>query len=126
MVIRRASLESINPQVLPGRTLRWLVTSETLGAERMSIAIMECPPGSVLRPMHSHIDIEEVILVLEGKGEALIDGDVTPFQKGDAVLFPSGSKHMLRNNGTEMLVTASIFSPPTSPAEYVKYEGEGW
>ena len=126
MAMLKASLESTPAQELPGRTLKWLVTKDTIGAERMSIAIMECPRGSVLRPMHSHVNTEEVILVLEGEGEALIDGETTAFKKGDAVLFPSGSRHMLRNTGTETLVTASIFSPPTTPAQYVKHEGEGW
>ena len=54
----------------------------------MSIAIMDCPAGSVVRPLHSHKDIEEVILILDGQGEAWIDGEMVSFRKGDAVFFP--------------------------------------
>ena len=43
MSVRVVSLDSIEPQHLPGRDLQWLVTPETIGAEQLSIAIMTCP-----------------------------------------------------------------------------------
>jgi len=120
-----ASLSDVPVQDLPGRRLRRLVTKETGGAERLSIATMDCPPGSVLRPMHSHREAEEVLSVLEGEGEAMIEGETTPFKTGYAVLFPANSKHMLRNTGHEPPVTASVFSSPTSPSRYGLYDGVG-
>lgn len=127
MAVRVVSLDDTPVQQLPGRTLQWLVTPETLGAEKISIAIMNCPPGAVVRPLHAHRDIEEILLVLQGQGEAWVDGRVAPFRKGDAVLLPANSKHMVRNTGEEPVITASIFSPPTTPSSYVLYEDEeGW
>ncbi|HEY8344319.1 MAG TPA: cupin domain-containing protein [Bacillota bacterium] len=122
MSVRIASLNSIKPQHLPGRDLQWLVTKETIGAERLSVAIMTCPAKSIVKPLHSHKGIEEVILILEGEGEAYVDGDRAFFRKGDAVLFPADSKHQVRNTGDGPLVTASIFSAPTSPDSYVIYD----
>lgn len=126
MAIRIASLSDIPPQKLPGRELQWLVTPETIGAEKISMAIMDCPPGSTVRPLHSHRDIEEILFILDGEGEAWVDGEVASFKQGDAVLFPANSKHMVRNIGTTSLRTCSIFSPPTSPDTYTLYEDEGW
>ena len=126
MPVRIKSLEDCPIQQLPGRSLQWLVTRETIGAINLSIAIMTCPPHSVVRPMHSHEGVEEVLLILRGGGEAMVDGDVAPFAKGDAVLFPANSRHMVRNTRDETLTTASIFSPPTNPSRYRLYEGEGW
>ena len=126
MAIRIASLREIPAQQLPGRELQWLVTPETIGAEKISMAIMDCPPGSTVRPLHSHRDIEEILFILEGEGEAWVDGEVASFKQGDAVLFPVNSKHMVRNTGTSSLRTCSIFSPPTSPDTYTLYEDEGW
>jgi len=126
MGIRIASLSDVPAQKLPGRELQWLVTPETIGAEKISMAVMDCPPGSTVRPLHSHRDIEEILFILEGEGEAWVDGEVAPFKQGDAVLFPANSKHMVRNTGMTSLRTCSIFSPPTSPDSYSLYEDEGW
>ena len=126
MAIHIASLSDVPAQKLPGRELQWLVTPETIGAEKISMAIMDCPPGSTVRPLHSHRDIEEILFILEGEGEAWVDGEVAPFKQGDAVLFPANSKHMVRNTGATSLRTCSIFSPPTSPDSYSLYEDEGW
>ncbi len=126
MPVRVVSLDTTRKQELPGRTLQWLATPDTLGSTRIAVAIMECPGRSTVRPLHAHKDTEEILLILEGEGEALVDGATAEFQKGDAVLFPANSKHMVRNLSDFPLVTASIFSPPTSPASYMLFNGEGW
>jgi uncharacterized cupin superfamily protein len=126
MSVKVASVENIEPIKLAGRDLRWLVTPESVGAERLSIAIMNCHPHSVVRPMHAHRDIEEVILILDGEGEAWVDGDRAFFKKGDAVLFPANSRHQVRNTGGSPLRTASIFSAPTKPDDYVMYTDDAF
>lgn len=126
MAVKVVNIKDIETQHLPGRDLTWLVTKETIGAEKLSIAIMDCPAGSVVRPLHSHKDIEEIILILEGVGEAWVDGETAPFKKGDAVLFPANSKHQVRNTGNTSVITASVFSAPTSPENYVSYEEDAF
>lgn len=121
MPVKIISRDAIAAIELPGRQLQWLVTPETVGAEMLSIAIMTCPAFSVVRPMHAHRDTEEVILILEGEGEAWVEGDRAFFKRGDAVLFPANSRHQVRNIGSGVLMTASIFSPPTRPGDYVTY-----
>lgn len=126
MAIRIANLDSIPILDLPGRKLQWLITPETLGTRNLSMAVMDCPAGSTVRPLHSHTDTEEVIFILEGEGEALVDGEVAAFREGDAVFFPANSRHMVRNTGTTRLRTCSIFGPATTSGSYVLYEDEGW
>ena len=87
----------------------------------MSIAVMHCFPNEIVKPLHAHKDIEEVIYIVEGQGQAWIDGEFVDFNKGDAVFFPANSKHQVRNTSDDMLVTASIFSAPTSPEQYISY-----
>lgn len=122
MPVRLASLSSVKPLHLPGRDLQWLVTRETLGAQQLAVAIMNVPPHTVVRPLHSHSGIEEVILILAGQGEAWIDGERAFFREGDAVLFPADSQHQVRNTGDTPLTTASIFSAPTDPDSYILYD----
>jgi len=126
MPVRIVSSANVPIDAMPGRTLQWLATPETLGSKKLSIAMMNCPAGSVVRPLHAHRDTEEVLLVLEGEGEAWVDGDTAPFRRGDVVLFPANSRHMVRNTGTGPLIAAAIFAPPTTPDSYVFFEGEGY
>ena len=126
MSVKVVSVENIEPIKLAGRDLSWLVTPETVGAEKLSIAIMNCHPHSVVRPMHAHRNIEEVILILDGEGEAWVDGDRAFFKKGDAVLFPANSRHQVRNTGGSPLRTASIFSAPTKPDDYIMYTDDAF
>ncbi|HHU51252.1 MAG TPA: cupin domain-containing protein [Firmicutes bacterium] len=122
MAVKVISQAQAETQHLTGRDLTWIITEEAVGAKQMSIAIMHCSPHSVVRPLHAHEDIEEVILILEGEGEAWVDGETAKFKKGDAVFFPANSRHQVRNTGDTMLVTASIFSAPTNPDSYLIYD----
>jgi uncharacterized cupin superfamily protein len=126
MPVKIASLENIAPIKLAGRELRWLVTPESVGAERLSVAIMNCHPHAIVRPMHAHRDIEEVIVILDGEVEAWVDGDRAFFKKGDAALFPANSRHQVRNTGDTPLRTASIFSAPTKPEDYIRYRDDAF
>ena len=117
----KISEKDVNPLNLEGRDLRWIVTEETVGAKQMAIAVMRCFPNAVVKPLHSHKDIEEVIYILEGEGQVWIDGELVNFAQGEAVFFPANSKHQVRNTADRMLVTLSIFSQPTSPDQYISY-----
>lgn len=114
--------EQVETLHMEGRDLKWFVSKDTVGSEQLSIALMDCPAYSVVKPLHSHKGVEEVILILEGKGEAWIDGERVNFKKGDAVLFPADSKHQVRNTGDCSLITASIFAHPYAPDSYVTYD----
>lgn len=118
--------DEVAPVALPGRVLKWIVTRETVGAEQLSIAIMHCPARSVVRPMHSHRNGEEVILILAGQGEAWVDGELYAFKTGDAVFFPANSRHQVRNMGDDELVTASIFSGADARESYVVYDQDAF
>ena len=127
MTVLIVSSEDIPAQPMPGRTLGWLATPETLGTEGLGLAIMDCAPGSAVRPLHAHRDTKEILLILDGQGEAWVDGETAPFRKGNVVLFPANSKHMVRNTASRPLVAAAIFSPPTSAESYVLFDdSEGW
>ena len=117
----KVSDKDIEPIKLDGRNLHWVITEETVGAKQMSIAVMHCFPNAIVKPLHAHKDIEEVIYIIEGSGRCWIDGEILDFKKGDAVFFPANSKHQVCNTSDEELVTASIFSQPTTSEQYIIY-----
>lgn len=118
----KISAEDVEPIHLEGRDLRWIINDKTVNAQKMSIAIMHCFPHAIVKPLHAHRDIEEVIYIIEGQGQAWVDGEIVDFKKGDAVFFPANSKHQVRNAGDEVLVTASIFSAVTNSDDYIIYD----
>ncbi|HEY5584809.1 MAG TPA: cupin domain-containing protein [Ruminiclostridium sp.] len=118
---KKISFTDVEPTHLEGRDLRWVITDKTVGSEKMSIAIMHCFPLAIVKPLHAHRNIEEVIYIIEGLGQAWIDGELVDFVKGDAVFFPANSKHQVKNMGKEMLITASIFSAVTTADDYILY-----
>ncbi len=54
--------------------------------------------------------MEEVIYVQKGSGKAWVDGEVTKIQRGDALLIPSGTRHMMINTGRGPLTLLCAFS----------------
>jgi mannose-6-phosphate isomerase-like protein (cupin superfamily) len=108
---------------LPGRRLKWLVTTERLASKYSSTCVIQVAPGETVRPAHSHPNGEEVIYIITGSGRVLVDGEVAPVTAGSIVLFPQGAVHMLQNTGKAEMKVICFFAPPTNLENYKLYEG---
>lgn len=60
--------------------------------------IQEVAPGSFVRE-HAHDPHEELILVMEGEGVAMIDGEEQPMQPGTSLYLVPNHKHKFTNTG---------------------------
>ena len=49
---------------------------------------------------------------LEGKGEVMIDGRLSPVQAGTVCLINAGVRHSLKNEGPGDMVLLTIYDPP--------------
>lgn len=106
-------------KAVPGRFLRWIAKDgEGLDPEFCSCCVMRVEPGSTVTPAHCHPDGEELIYIMEGEGKVYVDGIIKPMVAGTAVLFEKGSKHMVRNSGTEPMKVICFFAPKTSLDAY--------
>ena len=74
--------------------VRCLLASHEIGAETaFSMGTQQVDPGCFVRE-HVHPDNEEVIFVLDGGGEALLDGkDKVPMVKGTCIFIGRGRAH---------------------------------
>jgi mannose-6-phosphate isomerase-like protein (cupin superfamily) len=72
------------------------------------------PPGRA--PDHFHT-YDEVIYILEGKGELHIGGERAKLRPGSCVHLPAGLVHCLANTGETELRLLGVFRPAGSPAE---------
>lgn len=108
---------------LQGRSLRWLVSPDSLQASNCSVCVIRVAPGDKVKPAHSHPNGEEVIYIIQGSGRVLVEGEVAPVRTGSTVLFPTGAVHMLHNTGPDEMKVICFFSPATNLANYKLYEG---
>lgn len=68
------------------------------GTKSFSAGITSFQPG-VDVPMHSH-NVEEMVTVLEGEGECVIDGVARPVKQFDTTFVLANIVHCFRNTGT--------------------------
>ncbi len=59
-----------------------------------------------------HPITDQVFYVVDGKGEAVLDGRTQHLDERDVVFVPAGVKHDLRNTGKEPLKLFTLYAPP--------------
>ena len=93
-----------------GMTYRTLVGDER-GSTPVRVGIQTSAPG-YKTPLHSH-PYMEVITVLEGQGEAWIEGDdLIPITPGTTLAVPANIKHWFRATGDKPLITYGVHASP--------------
>src|ERR1700716_3017360 len=99
---------------LEGGALQWLIDRD-LGAKHGMAARLFLEPDSALS--HVHAGAEEVLYVLEGTGEARIEGTSHQVGPGQAVFIPDGAEHTYINSGPSPLVVVGALAPPIDLAD---------
>lgn len=91
--------------------VRCILDQATTGAETpFAMGTQTVDPGCHVRE-HMHDANEEVILVLEGTGEALIEGATHRMEKGSCFFFGRGRPHSFRNTGEGPLTFLWLMLP---------------
>ena len=83
--------------------------SHIVAGKNMTLSIANLQAGSYF-PVHTHDDMEQMMLVLKGELDAILDGRLFRMKAGDLICFPAGHEH-----GAQMLDVdceiVDIFSP---------------
>ena len=75
------------------------------------VVVMSIPPmGEIGEEVHPSVD--QVLVVVEGEGVALLDGGLSPVVPGHLVHVPAGVRHNLTNAGSTDLKLYTVYSPP--------------
>ncbi|HZU08250.1 MAG TPA: cupin domain-containing protein [Chloroflexota bacterium] len=90
-------------------SVRKIVNAE-VGATQQSVWRIEHEPGEVVA-RHWH-EYEEVIVVLEGEGEATIGDETFPIGPDMSLIIPPYTWHGYRNTGTTYLKVLAILPHP--------------
>ena len=110
------------PSAPKGR-VRNYIANKHLGTAQTDIHENTINPG-VTVPWHLHAT-EEIIVVLEGQGEYLTEGQSEPYKGGDVLIIPARVKHALRNTGDRQIRQICVFpdDPKTERLE-PEYPGQ--
>ena len=82
-----------------------------VGTASTAVVLFELEPGNELA---THTDsAEEILLVLEGEGEAHVGGETGILRAGDLAVVPSMAPHGVRNIGDATLRVIGFFSSST-------------
>jgi mannose-6-phosphate isomerase-like protein (cupin superfamily) len=60
--------------------------------------------------------VDQILYVVSGEGESIVDGRGKPFEMGDVVAVPAGSRHNIRNTGDDPLKLFTVYAPPQHAA----------
>ena len=105
-VIRHAEQPTV--EFPGGATYQPIIGDDTGAGMAIRTGIQTSPPGYQTR-LHSH-PYAEVLTVLEGRGEAWLDGEqgVVPMEPGVTISVPANRVHAFRVVGDRPLVTFGI------------------
>ena len=97
-----------------GATLQWLVDQE-LGAQHLMAFRLTLDADC--SQTHVHAGAEEVLYVLEGKGEVQVEGVRHSVGSGHAVFVPDGAEHSYVNTAEAPLIIVGAMAPPVDPED---------
>ena len=96
-------------------TAKILASPDVSGAEKMSAVSLYFDPGQG-HARHNHLASEQLIFVIGGEGEMMIEDDAgrpvkTAIGPGSLVTIPQGAFHSTFNTGWEPLRILAVYSP---------------
>ena len=78
------------------------------------VVLMSILPGEDIgREVHEVVD--QVLVFVEGAGQALVGGETRDIGPGDMFAVPAGTEHNFTNTGNEALRLFTVYSPPEHP-----------
>ena len=84
---------------------------ELATGDHSQIVAMTVPAGGEIGE-EVHEDVDQILLFLEGEGEAVLDGERSPVGPDDLVYVKAGTRHNFVNTGSGPLRLLTMYSPP--------------
>ncbi|MCC6745099.1 MAG: cupin domain-containing protein [Acidobacteria bacterium] len=79
--------------------------------ERSQLVLMTIQPGDEIGE-EVHHDIDQILVFVDGVGEAVFDGDRSPVGPGSVVVVPGGTRHNFIAGKDAALKLYTVYSPP--------------
>lgn len=82
-----------------------------LTGDHEQVVVMTIPPGGEIGD-EVHADTDQVLVFVDGHGEALLAGRASEIGPNDLVFVRAGTRHNFVNTGTLPLRLITIYAPP--------------
>ena len=109
-------MSAVDPNALPTQTfdwgaIKWYVAPGATAGAVMSFGEVVLLPG-MGHDRHNHPISEEILYVLSGEGEQMIDdGEPFPVRAGDTIYVPTAVFHSTVNTGWTPMRLLAIYNP---------------
>lgn len=94
--------------------IKWMSEPRTTDTQRFTMGVVLLEPGKG-HARHNHPGCEEVLYIISGSGEQMIDIHGEQWQSisaGDLVHIPADIFHATMNTGWEPLKMIAVYAPP--------------
>ena len=109
-------MQAVDPNAIPTQTfdwgaIKWFVTPEVTDGAGITFGEVVLLPGRG-HDRHNHPESEEILYVLSGEGEQMVD-DGKPFdvKPGDTIYVPTGVFHSTMNTSWEPMRLLAFYNP---------------
>lgn len=109
-------MSTVDPSKLETQTfdwgvIKWLVSPDLNPGANITFGQVVLLPGEG-HTRHNHPTSEEILYVLSGTGEQMVDDEVAfTVRAGDTIYIPTAIYHSTINTGWEPLVLLAIYNP---------------
>jgi mannose-6-phosphate isomerase-like protein (cupin superfamily) len=84
---------------------------EIATGEHSQVVAMTIPAGEEIGE-EVHEENDQLLVFVDGEGEAVLDGKSSPVGPNDLVLVPAGTRHKFINTGGGPLRLVTVYAPP--------------
>ncbi len=91
--------------------VKWALLIDSKKSSQAGVSMLLIDPGIEI-PIHTHDEQIDSIYVLEGEGEAYVNGNWEKIKAGDYIFVPPKEEHGVKNTGKEPLRLFIVHSPP--------------
>ena len=88
---------------------------EVMTGTHAQVVVMTLPPGAEIGE-EVHPETDQLLLFVEGRGTAVLDGEPSPLAPNDLVFVRAGTRHNFVNVGDGPLRLITVYAPP-EPAQ---------
>jgi mannose-6-phosphate isomerase-like protein (cupin superfamily) len=87
---------------------------EVATGEHSQVVVMTIPPGEEIGE-EVHEGNDQLLVFIDGQGDAVLDGRTAKVTPNDLVLVPAGTRHNFINTGEVPLRLVTVYAPPEHP-----------
>jgi mannose-6-phosphate isomerase-like protein (cupin superfamily) len=107
-------------RISPGDTNRLVLVFDPIGEAANFVAAIEIFDVGGRTPPNVHSAAQEMFYVLAGEGVAHADGRSVALRRGDSLLLPAGTEHVIENIGSGRLYCLTLMVPNQDFAELIR------